>query len=184
MTYKKKYKFDYQAFANGLEAACVTKVRKELNLEIPMTQDKIKRIYSCMRRQYKANRHYEDFTEYHSLLAKYNRLARKANGTIMVKMDPALQWKTLLAIETRGQDKLDFEVAREITKWFGVTRSRAKVFKDFSPADEREGCLNDVYDGTTYDTFTLDHVGLLAEDQVALESAIFNNKWDKRNLVA
>ena len=50
------------------------------------------------------------------------------------------------AIEEFGQKKEDYHLMAEMIRWFGIERERIKIFKDFTPTDDRQR-WNAPYDG-------------------------------------
>jgi len=176
----RRRKFNYEAFGNALNIACVEQVRKSLSLQIPLTAIQIFRIVNALRKfdRNEAKRYLRDFRAHYKISRNIH-----TEHVRMVSLDPRAQWVIVMAIEAVGREKEDFEIARYLIRWYGIERSRVKVFKEFIPRDPRPG----LYDGNEYDGigrtgFTLDNVGLLPEDQVKMENWIEHNKWSKDQL--
>ena len=184
----KKKKFNYEAFANGLNAASVKAVKSDLNENILLNQgdlfqmavvlrrfgsDVFKRYIPVIRKGFDACK--TDFVETNKGL--------KHRGTTFLPMSERMQWIVIVACEAKGNHKDQFALCRNMIDWYGIERRRATAFKEFIPQDNRQRYTEDSYCGTTREEFTLDNVGLKYEDQQAMESAVENNKWSMDQLI-
>ncbi len=178
----------YADFAEGLNSACVSAVNKDMNREMPVSQNDVYQMAVVLRNYSKRAfkeylpeiRRAFDEAKYDYVLSYKGELKHRAE--VMIKMSPKMQWTIIIACETVGNNKDQFSLCRNMINWYGIERARMKVFKEYIPADNRDRWANEHYDGTTYDEFVTDNVGMRYEDEQAMQSAIENNKWKKELL--
>jgi hypothetical protein len=185
--YKESGSVKLQKAISKLQSRCVTAVNQQLNKTIPLGKNDVLRIVRAIKRFSPAKDLVgHDTSEYRryidELRGHYKALKQSGQDFQMIRLSPRLQWVAMMALESTGKEKFDFELMRLIIRWYGIERSRMKVFKEFIPQDTREGAYdNDNYDGPA--PFVLDNVGMTYEDEQAMQSAIEYNKWSKNNLI-
>ena len=184
----RKPKFNYEAFADGLNAQCVTAVNKQMNKEILLTMSDLYHMAIVLKRFDRAEFNLY-ITKIHDAFdeAKLDYVETdkglKHRGIATMTIDSRMQWILIMAVEATGNDKEQFNLCRYMIDWYGIERARAKVFKEFIPEDNRTRYAEDSYCGTTREEFIFDHVGLSDEDKNTMTLAVENNKWMMDQLI-
>ncbi len=174
--YNKKERLTwYPKLINQLNRKCTKRVNNDMKRTIPLSSSDILRLLNVLRRWEKT-----EFYRYLPELKPFYKLLRhnKVNYNLeMVPLNPRLQWILLIGINEVGNDKLDFNLARLIERWYDVNRARVRVFKEFFPEDNRNCRNEDAYDGP--EPFVLDNINLEDFEIQNIESGIKYNSWSK-----
>jgi hypothetical protein len=126
--------------SNAMEYAASNAVKSDFKVIVLFKQDIIT-IVNCLRRDI----YTRDFAKNDIWKIHWN-MCNAVDGFSIVELSGDDCLTIVRAIETYGQCKEDYQTMSEIIRWYGIERERIKIFKDFTPIDERERWHTE-YDG-------------------------------------